>query len=159
VSEIFEGIVYETSGMDRLGYVDQLASTLETRVLDEHLAVSFRQDSRSQAAFSDQMESLAAQYSEQLGRALLVRFDSRIGHRSAELFEQGAHVRSFGEADELFVPLDDRGMPVTTAKALRADELDASMEYETSTNAIQLGLKSLNHDGWDALFAVMTSPT
>jgi hypothetical protein len=159
MSEIFEGIVYPTAEPRAADRALTPGPPLETRILDHNLAVSFRQDPRARAAFSDQMDGLAAEYSRHLGKALLVRFDSRIGHRSAELFERGRHVRSFGETDELYVPLDERGMPIGTAKALPADQLDPTVEYETSTNAIQLGLRSLAADGWDSLFAVMTSPT
>jgi hypothetical protein len=103
------------------------------------------------------MEELAAAASKPARRALLIRFDSRTGHRSAELFEDGERRRSFGDADELYVPLDESGEPVLTAAPLRFADLDPEQEYETIENAIQLGLKAFGRGDWKTLFALITA--
>jgi len=104
------------------------------------------------------MDDLARELSQLLGRALVVRFDSRIGHRSSALFEHGSLSRAFGEQEELFVPLDERGEPTAGAAPVRRWERDPDAEYETSKNAIQLGLEALGAGEWEQLFEVITAP-
>jgi hypothetical protein len=67
-------------------------------------------------------------------------------------------VRAFGEADELFVPLDEEGEPIVFAEPLLAEELSEDLEYETIANAIQLGLGAMGAGAWDELFNFITAP-
>jgi hypothetical protein len=90
------------------------------------------------------------------GRALLVRY-SRLGHRSSRLCIAGEETACFGKDDELFVPLDDRGYPITSATPKSRFEWEPNEEYETISNAIQLGLERLGVGRWDSLFDLMTS--
>jgi hypothetical protein len=117
----------------------------------------YRNDSRRAAVFSAQVNKLAAEFSTRYGRSLVVRFDSRVGHRSAALYINGQRASVFGETDELYVPLDERGLPRTNEKPLRADQLAPGEEYETIENAIQQGLKALGRGSWSELFRLMTS--
>lgn len=103
------------------------------------------------------MDELAAEVSKSCGKALLARFDSRAGSRSSAVFENGQLGQTFGEDDELYVPLDDKGDPVRNASPVRLTMLDPDQEYETIQNAIQLGLRAFGRDRWTQLFRLITA--
>lgn len=157
MSEVFEGVLYPVE--PKTSVETDLGQGLEFEVctLEPGLRAMYRSDSRRVAAFSEDVNKLAAELSTRHGRSLVVRFDSRVGHRSAALFVDGQRASVFGEADELYVPLDERGLPRATEEPLRADQLAPDEEYETIQNAIQQGLKALGHGSWNALFRLMTA--
>jgi hypothetical protein len=103
------------------------------------------------------MDQLAAEVSRRGGRVLLARFDSRVGKRSSAIFENGEQRQAFGEADELYVPLDERGDPVRDAPPMTLTMLDPKEEHETIQNALQVGLRALGRGSWDELFRLITT--
>jgi len=159
MSEVFEGMIVPASAESLWPEHDIHARglVLETQDLGDDLAVVYRSDPRSEGGFTQRMEEFAAEASMRAPRILLVRFDSRTGHRSAALFENGKRKQDFGETDELYVPLDEAGEPIGDAPRLRRSELDPDQEYETIENAIQLGLKALGRGKWPDLFRMITS--
>jgi len=160
VSEVFEGVVvpvWGSAGWRAPARLSMGLKGLDVRRLGSDAEVVFRSAPRSDAAFSDKLDEVAVAASDDVGRALVVRYDSRIGHRSAVLFEKGREVERFDEAGELFLPLDDDGEPITTAPPIPRRDLDPDLEYETVSNAIQQGLDALGAGTWVDLFDVMTS--
>jgi hypothetical protein len=157
MSEVFEGILYPVES--NTGGEASFGQGLEFEVcaLGPGLRAMYRSDSRRPATFSEEVNKLAGELSRRHGRSLVIRFDSRVGHRSATLYVDGQRASVFGEADELFVPLDERGLPRTNEKPLRADQLAPDEEYETIQNAIQQGLKALGRGSWNDLFRLMTA--
>jgi hypothetical protein len=156
VSEVFEGVivpVQAASFAEARGREQGLV--LETQHFDGDLSAIYRSDPRVQAVFSPIMDTLAAEASKRAGRALVARYDSRMGTRSSALFENGQQKQLFGEADELYVPLDESGSPVDGAKPLTVANLDPNEEYETTVNAIQLGLQALGGGSWKELYRLI----
>ncbi len=158
MSEVFEGVVIPLRVGEPSTTIEGIVSDLPltTMRVTPDAVVLFRTDPRVAAAFSPGIDELAAEASMAVGHALAVRYDSRIGHRSAVLFRDGQSVRRFGEDDELFVPLDDDGEPIRTASPLGLGELDSNLEYETISNAIQQGLDALGVGAWRQLFQIIT---
>ncbi len=157
MSEIFEGVLVKADA--RRLEAETIAEQrwpLVVAGLGSGLTIAYRDDPRETAAFSPGMDDLASAISRAVGAALVVRYDSRIGHRSANLYKEGVMERGFGEADETYYLLDERGYPRTDSEKLRADQLDEDEEYETAQNAIQLGLAALGADDWEALYDLMT---
>src|SRR4051794_6524504 len=58
-----------------------------------------------------EVDRLAASLSLAFGTTLSVHYDDRGGVRVACLFREGATVRDFADADEVWVPMDDDGNP------------------------------------------------
>ena len=155
MSEIFEGAIVPAinGGPPALSGI---AMRLAASSLGPDAFVLYRTDLRRDAAFTREIDGLAEHLSNVTGRALVLRYDSRLGHRSSRLYIDGRQIRAFGEDDELFVPLDDDGEPVLSARPVRRDEFEAGAEYETVRNAIQLGMDALGVGDWKALVGVMT---
>lgn len=154
MSEIFEGVLV-AAGIKELRYLNEQA--LELSALSSGVSVVFRDDARSKLQFAEAIEDLARMLSAKYSRALVVRYDSRIGHRSSEVMDGGRCVASYGENDELFVPLDEDGEPLDDATPIRRENLLQGEEYETKVNAIQLGLNHVEWNVWNELFDLMTS--
>ena len=159
MSEIFEGVLVRNERAELERALAAVASPLSLAVaaVSPGVWAAYRDDPRGSAAFSEEVERVAREISAVLGRALVVRYDSRVGHRSACLYQQGALGRHFGEADETYVGLDAKGYPLEKGQKYRADELDPNKEYETALNAIQIGLEALGGGDWNELHALMTT--
>jgi hypothetical protein len=82
---------------------------------------------------------LLSQYSD---RFLYIIYDDGCGVREATIYQNGDVAQSFGEADELWVPLDDSGMPLAGATPIPVDNLDDNAEYDCVQDGISLGLES-----------------
>lgn len=150
MSEIFEGVVIRVPAKVVESVIANLNTDLEFGLfgLSGQLSILYRNDAREVAEFSNTTNWLAEKLSRPLAQTLLVRYDSRIGHRSSVLYVNGALKREFGMKDELFVPLNEDGEPILTAPRLRFTELNPEEEYETIENAIQLGLTELGDGNW-----------
>src|SRR5271165_6730864 len=114
MSEVFEGIVSKVPVATVRSVVSALLTPFELTICDlpDGCSVLYRNDTRQSSRFSEEMDRLARTISESISTCLLVRYDSRIGHRSSSLYSSGRLIRNFGEADELFVPLGEDGFPV-----------------------------------------------
>jgi hypothetical protein len=142
VSEIIEGFVTRAR-QARVRRALALDPTLRFNLVPlDGYCVGGRIASRDDA-FSPHLERIVANLSTFSRGALLFRYDSRIGHRSAALFETGELVASFDEDAEEWVPLDEKGEPVLKAPRLRRQDLEPGKDYETVMNAIDLGLRAL----------------
>lgn len=132
MSEIFEGVV--TRGKVLM----PLTGGFDVRSLGEFSIVG-----NTTRSFTNVVESIASVLSIQVGEAVLVRFDSRVGHRSSAVFINGEKIEEYGPEDELYVALDDEGDPVSDSELLRLSELQSDEEYETAVNAIERGLNRI----------------
>lgn len=155
MSAVFEGILI--SGTANSGSKPRLKEFCTSRLsgirigyapLDDEVTAIVRVGDRNEA-FSEKFDELGAVLSSTYGKALVVRYDSRIGHRSSTYFEAGAEVASFGEKDEIYSPLKDDGS--VTGTRITFDKLDDDEEYETIENAIELGLNRLAMGTWEDL--------
>jgi hypothetical protein len=152
MSEVFEGVLLASPFNEVQQAVGTLPSSLSPKVerLDD-LSIVSRNDQGGRPQFSPEAERIAADLSNIVGKALVVRYDSRIGHRSSELFVNGNMERAFDEADELWVLLDEEGEPLLDGERFKLADLDPDQEYEAIANAIELGLQSLGSGDWKKL--------
>jgi hypothetical protein len=90
-------------------------------------------------------EKIAVSLSMRFGKALLLLYDNSCDVRFAALYEGGALVKEFGEEDEIWVPLDERGYPDTDRGRFRWDDIknDSEVEYDCTWDAIDAGFEAL----------------
>jgi hypothetical protein len=149
MSSIFEGIVCKTpveeikSVFDRIDIISS-SLTLKIAKIDPYLSTIYCSSPRSKAIFTDEIDFVASQISIEINNTLLVRFDSRIGHRSSFLFKNGVPCQSFDENDELWVITDEEGESIINGQRFSLSELDDDEEYETICDAIDLGLEAID---------------
>ena len=150
MSEVFEGIVV-SQRLSEIEADNLLDASLVRDSIGDQASVFYRSDNRSDLEFSIEIEDIARSVAEQLGSAVVVRYDSRLGHRSSVVFRKDTSPQRYDPVDELFVPLDESGEPMAEVEPLRFEELEESAEYETSTNAIELGLRAIDGPTWHDL--------
>src|SRR5262249_10433231 len=104
-------------------------------------------------AFDDAVCEFATNLSNALRVALLVRWDDRVGARESRVFRDGSQTHRFGNDDELFVMLDDQGMPLREGRKYKESELDALQddEFEVFQNALELGCEQSGFCSWRLL--------
>lgn len=154
MSELCEGVVCKVSRQQLEQACTKAAPGLPFTLFELLPGVSIvdRQDSRK---FSFLMEGLAAELSRSFGQSLLVRYDSCQGYRASIHYGGGAATNQFGPHDELYVPVDDSGNPITEAKRVRLCDLSPHEEYETIENAIQMGFSLLGAGDWESFKAFL----
>jgi hypothetical protein len=99
----------------------------------------------------EEVDRLAASFSVTFGSALSVHYDDRGGVRAAGLFRGGAGVREFGEADEVWVPLDDDGDPRPDGPRYPGDRVPPDEECGCVRQAIDAGLEAAGFADWMTL--------
>ena len=156
MSEVFEGILLASPFNEVQQAIRTLSPSLSLQVetLDD-LSIVSRNDQVGRLQFSMEIEPVAADLSKIIGKALVVRYDSGIGHRTSELFINGNMEKAFGEDDEVWVLLGEDGEPLVDGERFKLEELDPDEEYETIENAIQLGLQSFGSGDYKELRAFM----
>jgi len=154
MSEVFEGVLLPCPFNDVKLAIRTLSPSLSLKVerLDD-LSIVSRNDQVGRPRFSPEIEQVAADLSKIVGKALVVRYDSRIGHRTSELFINGNMEKAFDEADEVYVLLDEDGEPLVDGERFKLAGMDSDQEYDTIENAIELGLKSLCSGDWEKLLS------
>lgn len=145
MSEAYEGVVVRAGPDEVLTAFRALASGLRLRLV--HLAQGcsgvYRVAGAAQPFAPVEVEVVASTLSRSLTRALAVFYDNGCGLRQAALFESGTAVRCYGDADELWVPLDDSGAPVSDAEPVPATAWLPGEEYDCCLSAIDAGLRAL----------------
>jgi hypothetical protein len=94
------------------------------------------------------VERLAASLSVEYGVTLAVFYDDRCGVSVAILFRDGTPVRDFGEADEVWVPLDEDGDMLTDGPRYTRETLPPDAECDCIRQAIDVGLEAAGFCGW-----------
>jgi hypothetical protein len=150
MSTVFQSVICAANPQD-VTAVSELWRSAQIAVAQCAPALSavFATGPRDDTSFFNIADSLAQQLSLRFGHALIVVFDDRTGTRVSSLFRDGTADAEFGEEDELWVPLDANGHAMSNGPRLTPAQLDPDQEYETATNAIQLGLAAIGHaDAW-----------
>ena len=88
------------------------------------------------------IDEVAASISKSAGVSLSVFYDNQCGIRCSALFQNGLRTASFGEGDELWVPLDGSGYPCADQPPIRASEWSDGEEYERVRDGIDAGLQA-----------------
>jgi hypothetical protein len=154
MSEVFEGVLLASRFNEVQMAIRTISPSLSLKVerLDD-LSIVSRNDQIGRPQFSPEIEQVAADLSKIVGKALVVRYDSRIGHRTSELFINGNMEKAFDEADEVYVLLDEDGEPLVDGERFKLADMDSDHEYDTIENAIELGLQSLGSGDWEKLLS------
>jgi hypothetical protein len=157
MSEILEAVACKAGPEDATVFLERERPDLSLALaeLSNRGIMLYRHDSRAHARFDPYMDHLAKALSSSFQRSLVIRYDSRESFRASALYTNGALHKQYGREDEIFVPLDEEGEPVVDGPTHRYSELDPSGEYETSTNAIELGLQKLGVGSWGEIQAVI----
>jgi hypothetical protein len=82
---------------------------------------------------------------EQYGKLMTVLWDERIGLRAAVAYLASGERLKFGADEELYVELDDEGIPVLNGKVYSLKEVEActeDREFQTCKNAVELGCEA-----------------
>jgi hypothetical protein len=157
MSCIFEGILFPAIYDNYQLQLPDLSPypALEIKQLNPIASIVYRSSPRNDnLTFSPQMEYIASHLSITYSQALLIHYDDRVGYRASVVFEEGVPIRSFGEADEIWVQLDEHGSPLIDGKKFSITEIqhDQENEYETRINAIALGLNQTKFSNWRELY-------
>jgi hypothetical protein len=104
----------------------------------------------------EEVDSLAASLSVEFGTSLSVHYDDRGGVNAACLFRHGTAMRGFGEADEVWVAMDEDWKPegwkpMADAPRYSGDNLPPDEECDCIRRAIDVGLEAAGFDGWTNL--------
>jgi len=154
MSTVFHGILIArsvSSVNDAVGRMVQTSGLKVDSVTAELTAITLAEPRRGIRI--EETAALATSLSHAFD-ALFVLWDDRVGTRVSALYQSGKLIREFGPEDELWVPLNDDGRAMTERPPLCASELDEDGEYETSVNAIALGLREIGAGtAWTALRA------
>ena len=142
----------------------QISSSLNLQVdkIDDCLSCIYRVENQRNWIFDSEMEYVASQISVILSKAILIRYDDRVGYRESTVFQEGYPIKSFNLNDEIWVMLDEDGQPIIDGKQFTIEQIadDDDDEYETIYNAIQLGLDLLGIHKivWKDVHSFITKP-
>jgi hypothetical protein len=99
----------------------------------------------------EDVDRLAASLSIVFGTTLAVHYDDRGGVTVACLYREGAAVREFADADEVWVPMDDNGNPREDGPRYPGDHLPLDEECDCILQAIDVGIEAAGFGGWMTL--------
>jgi hypothetical protein len=116
--------------------------TFDLREVGQDWSVLLRIEKEKEAC-AEELERVAAVLSESLGKTLLVRWNTTVGYRTATLYVNGELALSFGQDDELWVPLDEEGELIRDQGIFHVKDLDPDTEYDRLKSAADLGFDAL----------------
>jgi len=145
MSEMYEGVVFHGTLGSASAAFASIRSPLTLRLvrLTESVFGVYRVAGRHVAFEHADIEAVAAHLSSPASAALAVFYNNQVGFREAILYRNGRQETAFGEEDELWVPLDEKGEPLVDAERLTVSELEEDEEYQTIQSAIEAGLAAL----------------
>ena len=150
MSYVLEGIVVPQKESDANGLLAGTPIEFDVLSVDDNVSILARP---GRPQFDNSVCELAAEMSKQCDVAMVVRWDDRIGLRESRVFRDGALSQMFSVDDELYVMLDDDGMPLKDGRKFREQELDEydDEEFETYENALELGCNDAGFCEWNTL--------
>jgi hypothetical protein len=150
MSIIFEAVTLEGDLAAIRDAFDRLKTPLALRLYqsDERGFVILSQLNPGRLFKWEEVDRLAASLSFEFGTSLSVHYDDRGGVKAACLFRHGTAMREFGEADEVWVPMDEDWKPLAEAPRYSGDNLPPDEECDCIRQAIDVGLEAAGFDGW-----------
>ena len=138
MSERYEAIIFRSADPQPVELFRRHAGQLTARLI--HLGGAafgiYRVAGRGTSFDADAIEDVAAAVSTSVGVSLAVFYDNQCGVRFSTLFQNGLRSATFGEADELWVPLDESGQPRTDQPPTSAPAWAGGEEYERVRDGI-----------------------
>ncbi|MBH8575127.1 hypothetical protein I8752_19330 [Nostocaceae cyanobacterium CENA369] len=160
MSNVFEAIICPIDFTITENLLTKSSSELKLEVIkiNDTLSVIYRiEENRHKLIFSQQIEYLASKLSLEITAVLVVRYDSRIGHRSSIMFAEGLAIYSFDANDEIWVLLNEEGNPLIDGQKFSINSMNDDEEYETIYDAIQLGFQVLGLDNYNEVYSFIIS--
>lgn len=151
MSYVLEGIIVPDGKSAAADRIADSETELDVIPLGEKLSILARPGRRP---FDDAVCEWAGGLSSAMGVTLLVRWDDRVGFRESRVFRDGIETHQFTHEHELYVMLDDDGMPIRHGRKYKPSELDAfgDQEFEVFQNAIELGCEESGFCPWRILY-------
>ena len=155
MSYVLEGIIVPVAESVAADEVANCGILFDVLRLDDAISILARP---GRPAFDDTVCEFAGRLSSAMRVALLVRWDDRVGARESRVFRDGSQTHRFGVDDELYVVLDDDGMPIRDGRKYQESELDAlaGEEFEVFQNALELGCEQSGLCSWQLLHDFIT---
>jgi hypothetical protein len=153
MSLIFEAVALEGESEAIRDAFDRLDTPLALRLYqaNERGFVILSQLQPGRLFRWEEVDQLASSLSVEFGTTLLVRYDDRGGVYAAWQFHSGTAIREFGEADEVWVPVDENWQPRAGAPHYSGDERPPDEECECIRPSIDVGLEAAGFNGWASL--------
>ena len=150
MSYVLEGIIVPVAESVAADQAADCGIPFDVLPLDDEISILARP---GRPAFDDGVCEFASTLSSALRVALLVRWDDRVGGRESRVFRGGNQTHRFGNDDELYVMLDDQGMPLREGRKYKELELDAFYddEFEVFQNSLELGCQQSGFCSWQLL--------
>jgi hypothetical protein len=157
MSNVFDAVLCPCEAAKILAHLPS-SPKIEIRELEPNISILLTVENIRE--FSAELASLAPELSVIFGKTLFVQYDDRVGWRYSELFINGESANIFGENEEIWIRLNDDGLPDLDENGKPISELihikdmdrfDPDEEWETYRNAIQLGLAAFGAGAWHNL--------
>jgi hypothetical protein len=97
---------------------------------------------------AEDVEDLAKELSVEFGKAVAVHFHDMLQVRETTLYQGGESIRSFGEQDELWAPMDDNGEELPDAPRCPGYAVPDGAEYTFVWDGIDAGLEAAGFRSW-----------
>jgi hypothetical protein len=142
---MYEGVVFCASDGVAMEVFEGVGAPFPMRLvrLAEGVCGVHRMARRSEMFDVERMTGLAARLSERCSWALAVFYDNRCGVRGAVLFQNGGGGVEFGEKDERWVLIDERGYPRGDVAPVGEEAMDPEQEYDCVLDGIEAGLAAM----------------
>jgi hypothetical protein len=101
---------------------------------------------RAEAA--QEMEDLADELSQKLGRAVAVHYDDQVGLRAAVFSQDGEPLLYFGEEDEVWVPYSEGGELLTNGPRYPGNAIPEDIECDCIWNGVDAALEAAGFRNW-----------
>jgi hypothetical protein len=146
MSEVFEGVIVSADESALRWAFNDLHSRLALRLTRLSLSIFgiYRFEYTEGRLFDlPELERIAQRLSKGFDSVLVVFYDNRAHAMGSALFSGGQLIREFGEADEIWVGLDEDGTPALDGPRYSGDDLPEEFDDgECIRTAIDAGLEA-----------------
>ena len=151
MSYVLERIIVPVAPRRTADRVDDCNMKFDILPLDGETSILARP---GRPSFDDAVCELARSLSIGMGVALLVRWDDRVELRESQVFPDGSRTHRFNNEDELYVLLDDDGIPIHDGRKYRETECDnlPDEEFQFFQNALKFGCEQSGFCSWQRLY-------
>jgi hypothetical protein len=150
MSYVLEGIILPVAESVATDEAAKCGILFDVLRLDDEISILARP---GRPAFDDAVSVFARRLSCHMRVVLLVRWDDRVGVRESRIFHDGSQTHQFTNDDELYVMLNDDGMPLRDGRRYQESEFDdlPDEEFEVFQNALELGCEQSAFCSWQLL--------
>lgn len=150
LSTVYEAVVFEGDASAVRAYVECSQTKLSHRLFQASdlgfVLICWHPDNFRRHAV-EEVNLLAADLSGTFGAAIAIHYDDRCAIRTAVFYQAGSMVRDFGEADEIWSPIDSCGYPGDGPR-YSGDAIPEDLECDCIQQAIDVGLETAGFGGW-----------